>query len=221
MKVTPKWFLAAVAVCGALIAGTGAALANGGHGFPGFPGFGHEGGASQTTVLNAVAVKLGVQPAALRTAVKDVLKAQVDQQVKDGNLTPAQATAIKDRIANGSVHIGVGPPDADIGLADAAAAYLGLTPAALHTALEGGKSLADVAKDKGKTVDGLKAAILAKATTNLAAAVAAGDLTAAQRDAALTRLKSSLDDIVTHTHADGPRRGGPPPGFRPHLAFRR
>ena len=42
---------------------------------------------------------------------------------------------------------------------DAAADYLGLTPRALRRELFSGKSLADVAKEHGKDVDGLKDAI--------------------------------------------------------------
>jgi hypothetical protein len=56
----------------------------------------------------------------------------------------------------------------------AAAAYLGLTPAELRAQLESGKTLAQVAADRGKSVQGLKAAILAGAKTDLDAAVAAG-----------------------------------------------
>src|SRR6185436_19040163 len=85
----------------------------------------------------------------------------------------------------------------------------------LQQQFKDGKSLADIAKDKGKSVDGLEAAIVAGATTQLAAAVAAGDLTDAQRDQTLTRLKNSVDELVAHT--PGLRfhrlRGGE--GFRP------
>jgi hypothetical protein len=215
MKLTPKRTVAALVTGGALLAGSGAALAHGGPG--GLLGFG-PGGGNQTTVLNSVASNLGVKPAALRTAVKDALKAQVDQQVKDGVLTAAQAAEIKDRIASGSVHVGVGPAEADLGVIDAAADYLGMTATAIHTALGQGKSLADLAKEKGKTSDGLQAAIVAKATANLAAAVTAGDLTDAQRDTILTRVKNTVDELVAQVRGPGldDHRGGPPgPGFRP------
>ena len=48
------------------------------------------------------------------------------------------------------------------GLLPAAAAYLGVTPAALRTELRSGKSLAQIATAKGKSVDGLKAALVAR-----------------------------------------------------------
>src|SRR5581483_9692878 len=56
----------------------------------------------------------------------------------------------------------------------------------LRDSLASGKSLADVANDKSKSVSGLQDAIVARATSVLAAAVSAGDLTAAQRDTILT-----------------------------------
>jgi hypothetical protein len=107
------------------------------------------------------------------------------------------------------VHVGVGGPGVGVDVLGAAADYLGVTVASLRTSLAGGKSLADVAQDKGKTAAGLQDAIVAKATSALAAAVAAGDLTAAQRDAALTRLKANVADLVAHA---GGRRGPPPMG---------
>jgi hypothetical protein len=198
-----KRALAAVVAGATLLGGTGAALAHG----PGLPGLGLGGGDGQTALLNQVATNLGVSNAKLRSAIKDALKAQVDQAQKDGAITAAQATAQKQRIDAGTVHVGVGGPAVGVDVLGAAADYLGVTVASLRTSLAGGKSLADVAQDKGKTAAGLQDAIVAKATTALAAAVAAGDLTDAQRDTALTRLKANVDDIVTDTHV----RGGPPP----------
>ena len=48
-----------------------------------------------------------------------------------------------------------------------AAKYLGLTQEQLLTQLRDGKSLADIAKAQGKSVDGLKQAILADLTADL------------------------------------------------------
>jgi hypothetical protein len=209
-----KRALAAVVAGATLLGGTGAALAHGG---PGLLGLGPGGG--RTALLNQVATNLGVSNAKLRSAVKDALKAQVDQRLKDGAITAAQATAQKQRIDAGTVHVGLGGPSADVDLLGAAADYLGVTVASLRTSLAGGKSLADVAQDKGKTAAGLQDAIVAKATTALAAAVAAGDLTDAQRDTALTRLKANVADVVAHTGVgDRPRLGpaGLGPGMRMH-----
>jgi hypothetical protein len=96
-------------------------------------------------------------------------------------------------------------PGAEI---QAAATYLDLTPQKLFAALRGGKSLADVAKDQSKSVDGLKAAMKAAETARLDAAVKAGKLTDAQRTQIEQDLDQRLDDLVNGT--------GPRFGFRRH-----
>ena len=63
---------------------------------------------------------------------------------------------------------------------------LGVTTAQLRTELQGGQSLADVAKTQGKTVSGLEDAIVADASSHLDATQ-------------LANLKSHLDDIVNRT----------------------
>ncbi len=101
----------------------------------------------------------------------------------------------------------------------AAADYLGLTEAELREKLFAGKSLADVAKAEGKSVDGLKQAILAGAKSHLDAAVADEHLTQEQADAIYERLQSTIDDIVNGTlpehwgfrfHGQGPGPGQSP-----------
>src|SRR6266508_1716616 len=92
------------------------------------------------------------------------------------------------------LHIGVGHG----GGPAAVAAYLGLTQDELRAQLEGGKTLAQVAAAQSKSVDGLKAAILAGAKQELDQAVAAGQLTAAQEQQMLSMLQEHLDDIVNN-----------------------
>jgi hypothetical protein len=195
MRSGSKRTIAGVVAGVAVLAGSGAALAHGGPGMP----FGLGGGGNnQTALLNDVAKNLNVSNTALRKAVKDALKARVDQQVKDGLLTKAQGDDIKARIDSGAVHVGVGPAGlgGGLGAIEAASSYLGLTAAEIRTQLAAGKSLADIAKDRGKTSAGLQDAIVAQATAQLAAAVAAGDLTDAQRDTILTRVKDTVDELV-------------------------
>ena len=96
------------------------------------------------------------------------------------------------------VRFAIGPP-----FGTAAATYLGLTPDELRTQLKDGKTLAQIAAAQSKSLDGLKAAILAGAKERLDQAVAAGKLTAAQEQTMLDRLQEHLDDIVNRT---GPPR---------------
>jgi hypothetical protein len=93
--------------------------------------------------------------------------------------------------------------------AAAIAAYLGLTGDELRADLESGQTLAQVASAQGRTTAGLEAAIVADATANLGAAVAAGTLTSAQEATMLASLKAHLDDMVDSTGPPGGRRGGP------------
>jgi hypothetical protein len=79
---------------------------------------------------------------------------------------------------------------------ESAAAYLGLSEEQLAHELEGGKSLAEVASVQGKSVDGLKQALLDAAKTGLDKAVADGDLTAEEAQAILTKLEAGVDDLV-------------------------
>jgi hypothetical protein len=75
----------------------------------------------------------------------------------------------------------------------AAAGYLGLNPAQLHTQLHSGKSLADVATAQGKSVPGLKDAILAAMTSRINASTAVG---AQQKAAMVSQVKSHLDTMI-------------------------
>ncbi len=100
---------------------------------------------------------------------------------------------------------GLGPR---AGFLDAVATYLGVTKAELRTARENGTSLAQVATQQGKSVDGLKQAIYDAARTDLDKAVTAGRITAAEEATRLSDLQSHLDDIVNST---GPPPLGPPP----------
>src|SRR3954471_18462778 len=85
---------------------------------------------------------------------------------------------------------GHGPGFRHDDLADAAA-YLGITRAALETALESGKTLAQVANaTSGKSTAGLIDALVAAEKAELAAAVKAGDLTQAQADDLAANLKA-------------------------------
>ena len=94
-----------------------------------------------------------------------------------------------------------------------AATYLGMKPAEVMKQLKAKKTLASIATAKGKSVDGLKAAIVADAEKHLAADVAAGKLDQAAADAKLAELKTRVNDIVTKPL---PARGpGGPGGCRP------
>ncbi len=79
----------------------------------------------------------------------------------------------------------------------AAANYLGVSQTQLLSQLQSGKSLADA---QGKSVAGLKDAILAAMTSRINASTR---LSAAQKTEMISEVKSNLDVIVNRTHSVG------------------
>lgn len=96
--------------------------------------------------------------------------------------------------------VGYGSADDKYAPMAAVANYLGLSRAELVNQMHSGNPLADIAKAQGKTVAGLKAAMVGAMKRNLAADT---DLTAAQRTAFLAKMKSHLDAMLTGTHMSG------------------
>jgi hypothetical protein len=169
-------------------------------------------------IINDAAEQLGVEPTELSDALKHALKNRVDDAVEDGRLSEEQGQEMKERIDAGEVpflglpfHRHHGPFH---GKLEAAAEYLGMTQAQLQEALEDGKTLAQVAKDKGKSVDGLVDALVEGAEQKLQDAVEAGRLTEAEKREMLDGLRDRITDLVNgrfprlprpQFHRDGPR----------------
>jgi hypothetical protein len=86
----------------------------------------------------------------------------------------------------------------------AVASYLGLTRTELQDQLQVGKSLAEVAKNQGKSVSGLEDAMVAALKTNLDTN---STLTPDQKAAALEQMKSRIDTMVNTTHTPGEGMG--------------
>jgi hypothetical protein len=188
---------------------------------------------TEQAVIDDAAQRLNVTPEALRSALGAAEDAQLDQAVKDGDLTQAQADAIKKRRQQEGDVLGgpgVGGPHPGFGRGgrggpgigfklgrggalDAAATALGVSRSELLTKLRAGKSIADVAKAQGKSLDDVKQAITAGVSKELDQAVTDKKLTSAQRDDILKELGEHLDDLVTRTPpagAGGPGLGHPP-----------
>ena len=187
--------------------------------------------AEQQAIINDAASQLKVTPQQLTDALKTALKNRVDAAVKDGRLTKERADAIKKRIDAGDAPLFLGPPlgrhfdgrgfggpgpgfmHPHPAALDAAATYLGMTKAELRTALEGGKTLAQIAKDKGKTVDGLVQALTTEATKKIDAAAAAGKITKDQAADMKSHLNDAITDLVNGEHHFEHRGFGRGPHF--------
>jgi hypothetical protein len=164
-------------------------------------------------VIDDAAGQLGISSDKLANALKKALMDRVDAAVAAGRITKAEGDALKARIRAdnfpiiGGPHRGFGHFGFFGGL-DAAASYLGLTEAQLQNELESGKSLAQVAKDHGKSADGLINALVDAAKTKLDAAVAAGRLTKDQATELLNGLKDRITNLVNSTGLGGPHFRG-------------
>ena len=175
--------------------------------------------AESRAIVNDAAKQLGVDPAKLSDALEQALKNRIDSAVKEGRLTEEQGEAMKRRISAADFPLFIGPgfngPGFDrhrgpglhwVRDLDAAAAYLGRTESELRAALESGKSLAQIAKEENKSVDGLVDALVKATTTRLDQAVTDGRLTKADRDKIVAGLKEQTEAIVNGA--------APPDGFR-------
>ena len=159
--------------------------------------------------LNDAAKRLNVSPKELTDALEGAFSARLDAAVADGRLTKAQADEIKERMkAKGGLPFFGPRPGFHHGIKfgglNAAAKYLGLSEEALFRQLAQGKSLAKVAEDRNKSVDGLKQAIEDGMRDQVAKAVKEKHLTQKQADEMLKALDSRIDDIVNRS-GHGPR----------------
>jgi hypothetical protein len=208
LKRVHKLMIGAAAMLAA--AGGGAAFASSQSGSP---------SEESQAIIDDAAGKLGIPASKLSDALRSALTDRVDAAVAAGRLTKEEGAALKARIQGdsfplfGGLHRGFGHVGV-FGSLDEAAGYLGLTEAQLRTELEGGKSLAQVARDHGKSVDGLVDTLVAAAKKKLDGAVAAGRITKAQEDEMLSGLADRIGNLVNATGLEGPHFRRPGFGFR-------
>jgi polyhydroxyalkanoate synthesis regulator phasin len=191
-----------------LVAGAAAALAVGGAG-AGIAAtqLNSSPSAESKAIVNDAAKQLGVDPTKLSDALKKALSDRIDAAVTQGRLTKQEGDALKKRIQSdefplfgappfGFRHFGgPGPHGLFHGLG-AAATYLGLTEAQLRTQLNSGKTLAEIAKSQGKSVDGLEQALIKDTKTKLDAIVKEGKITKADEQKVLKDLDQRIEDLV-------------------------
>ena len=171
-------------------------------------------------VIDDAAKQLGIPSSKLSDALKQALSDRIDAAVAAGRVTKAEGDALKARIQSNDFPLFGGPHRGFghfgfIGRLESAAGYIGITEAQLRTELESGKSLAQVAKAHGKSVDGLIDALVAAAKEKLDNAVSAGRLTKAQETEMLSVLKDRITSAVNNTGSlDEPHFRRPEFGFR-------
>jgi hypothetical protein len=152
--------------------------------------------------VNHFASDLGKKPSDVQTAAQKALGQTLDDAVKAGKLTQAQADQIKQKAANHQLCAGLdgigragaaGHPGAKIAveslLADTAKA-LGISEDDLKAQLKAGKSVKDIATSKGMSEQQFRDALVAAVKADLDAKVKAGTITQAQEDAALDHVRN-------------------------------
>jgi hypothetical protein len=195
-KVNSKRALAAASALSLVVGAGGAIAASKGS------------AASGDGFLARVAGHLGISTEKLEDATKAAAIDQVDADLKAGRITKGQAEELKARIREGGAPFLFRGPHrfGDFGHhgpfgghLSAAGDYLGLSVPELLEKLSPETSLADVAKELDKSVDGLKKAMLAEAKERLDKAVEDGMLAEARAREIVSRLESKIDAIVDGT----------------------
>ena len=190
------------------------------------------GAASPSSFLDSLAQHLGISREKLDDAARAAAVDQVEAALDEGTITQEQADELKQRIESGDAPIlglgfgrgfGHGPGFGHGrgrhvlgGHLDAAAEYLGLTEDVLRGRLADGKTLAQIAQAEGKSVDGLKQALVADAKQRLAEAVKDGKLTEARAAEFLEGYSERVDALVTGSlfeRGEGDRPFPPRPGM--------
>lgn len=132
--------------------------------------------------------------------------------VQDGTLTQAQADKVAETLASKMPSGGHGHGGPGRGL-DTAATVLGVSDDDLRTALRDGKSLADVAAEKGVDKQKLIDELVKAAETRLAERVSSGDITQAEADERKADLRERVTTMVDRKGLpERPDRGGDRPG---------
>ena len=164
-------------------------------------------------VIDDAASQLGIEPSALSDALKQALKNRVDEAVEAGRLTREQADELKARIDADEYPLlfghggpGFGCRHVHVEVLSTAASYLGLTEAELRDELQD-KTLAEIAKSKGKSVEGLVQQLVATQTKRIDDAVADGRLTDEQATELKADLQKHMEALVNgELHGPGEKR---------------
>jgi hypothetical protein len=177
--------------------------------------------------LAEVAADEGVDVQKVIDALVADANERIDQAVSDGKLTAERAAAIKEGLEDRITRlVNEGPPfkfghrgPRFPGFSlEAAAGALGMSESDLAAQLRDGKTLAEVAADKGVDAQKVIDALVAGANERIDQAVSDGKLSAERA----AELKDGLKDRITRLVNEGfppkhdfPRSGGPGRGFFP------
>jgi hypothetical protein len=162
--------------------------------------------------------RLGVDEAKLNAAFTSAVNDTLDQAVRDGTITQAQATEAKAKGVTqeglrGLLQRGFSSGESSKGDAEqevnpktaifAALNDLGISLDELRQGIDAGKSIVEVAAAHNVDATALKNAIMAKFRSELDGAVRSGKLTQAQADVEYQKLTGPIDDIISGKNRAG------------------
>lgn len=166
----------------------------------------------------AVAGILGISVEDYDAAVEQAQDQVVDQAVTEGWLTEDQAEMLRWRMDQ-APHAGMWGMGRDFGRLGRGTNQLSLAAEALDmsltdllTALQEGKSIAEIATEQGVETQSIVDAYLAEIQENLDEAVAEGRITQNQADYQLERAEERATDLLERTWEEGFRGHGGRPG---------
>lgn len=181
---------AALAGAGALLVGGGTALAQSDDG---------DRAARCQNRLERIAERQGISVAELEAKLKARALARIAAKKDAGRISAERAAALEAKVAAAKPCARAIAPRVKLaigrGMLRAAAAYLELDRPQLRAALPG-TSLAALAASRGKSVDGLLAAMVAPGKEKLERAVANGRLTRERADQALAKLEQRAERLA-------------------------
>ena len=163
--------------------------------------------------LEHFASHLGLSTDQVKSAYVSAYNDTIDQMVKDGKLTQAEADQMKQKVSSGVANgnlpmFGPGFREKGFGFGfgrqgmmgfglNEVAKALGVTQQDLVTELQAGKSIADIAKEKNVDLNQVKQTILSDFKAQLDTAVKNNRITQAQADQAYQNFSQKLDQMVT------------------------
>lgn len=143
---------------------------------------------------------------AVKTAVTTAVTDEINQAVTDGRITQQQADALLaqlpttlDTFLNGQLPRPTAAQRFTAGVLGLAAQQTGLTRDEISTRLRGGESLAQILTAAGVNVDTFVSDVITQVETQLAQAVASGNITQQRADDLITRLREDLPARINGT----------------------
>jgi hypothetical protein len=138
----------------------------------------------EQAVIDDAAGRLGVEPGELSEALTEALKSRIDDAVEDGRLSEEQGDRLKEALETGAAPLflgGWGKLKHGLGnlrfdSLETASSYLGVEEDELRDRLREGETLAEIAEDEGKSVDGLVQALVDESEARIDDAVDHGRL---------------------------------------------